>query len=98
MSGNTDMDILKTLLMTWTDEQITEAWGLIATEGQARRDRKTNAARYLLKAGDKVFFEGNRSGPCHGTIVRVKRKKAIVQVAGSRRQWDVPLNLLTKVA
>ena len=97
MSGNTDMDILKTLLMTWTDEQVSEAWGLIAAEGKMRRERKAAAARISLRAGDKVFFEGNRSGPCHGTIVRVKRKKAIVQVAGSRN-WDVPLNMLTKVA
>ena len=97
MSGSTDMDILKTLLMTWTDEQVTEAWGLIAAEGKLRREAATNTARFSLKAGDQVYFEGSRSGKCHGTIVRVKRKKAIVQVAGSRN-WDVPLSMLTKVA
>ena len=69
----------------------------ISKEGTARRNKKTEDARFSLKAGDKVFFEGSRSGPCHGTIVRVKRKKAIVKVPGSRN-WDVPLSMLTKVA
>ena len=96
MSGNTDMDILKTLLMTWTDEQVSEAWGLIATEGKTRRSQATARARTQLGAGDKVYFEGNRSGKCYGIIVRVKKVKAIVQVAGSRN-WDVPLSMLTKV-
>ena len=94
MSAN--MDILKTMLHTWTDEEVSEAWGLIAAEGKMRRERATSNARLSLRAGDKVFFEGNRSGPCHGTVVRVKRKKAIVQVAGSRN-WDVPLSMLKKV-
>ncbi len=93
---STNMDILKTMLLTWTDAEVSEAWGLIAEEGKARRERATTRARSHFRAGDKVFFEGNRSGACHGTIVRVKRKKAIVQVGG--RNWDVPLNLLTKVA
>jgi hypothetical protein len=91
------MDILKTMLLTWTDEEITEAWRLIAAEGKMRKERATSHARSSLRAGDKVYFEGNRSGKCYGTIVRVKRKKAIVQVPGSRN-WDVPLSMLKKVA
>ena len=91
------MDILKTLLLTWTDEQVSEAWNLIANEGTTRRNKKTEAARFSLKTGDKVYFEGAKAGKCYGTIVRVKRKKAIVKVSGSRN-WDVPLNMLTKVA
>jgi hypothetical protein len=94
---STNMDILKTMLLTWTDEEITEAWRLIAAEGKMRKERATSHARSSLRAGDKVYFEGNRSGKCYGTIVRVKRKKAIVQVPGSRN-WDVPLSMLKKVA
>ena len=94
---STNMDILKTMLLTWTDDEISEAWRLIAEEGKMRRERATTHARSHFRAGDKVYFEGNRSGKCYGTIVRVKRVKAIVQVAGSRN-WDVPLNLLKKVA
>ena len=93
---STNMDILKTMLLTWTDDEISEAWRLIAAEGKMRRERATSKARSSLRAGDKVYFEGNRSGKCYGTIVRVKRKKAIVQVPGSRN-WDVPLSMLKKV-
>ena len=94
---STNMDILKTMLLTWTDEEVSEAWNLIAAEGEQRRATRTANARFSLKAGDKVYFEGNKSGKCYGTIVRVKRKKAIVQVSGSRN-WDVPLSMLKKVA
>jgi hypothetical protein len=94
---STNMDILKTMLLTWTDDEISEAWRLIAAEGKMRKERATSHARSSLRAGDKVYFEGNRSGKCYGTIVRVKRKKAIVQVPGSRN-WDVPLSMLKKVA
>ena len=94
---STNMDILKTMLLTWSDAEVSEAWGLIAQEGKLRREAATNTARFSMKAGDKVYFEGSKAGKCYGTIVRVKRKKAIVQVAGSRN-WDVPLSMLTKVA
>lgn len=94
---STNMDILKTMLHTWSDDEVTEAWRLIAAEGKVRRERAASNARSSLRTGDKVYFEGNRSGKCYGTIVRVKRKKAIVQVAGSRN-WDVPLSMLKKVA
>ena len=30
---STNMDILKTMLLTWTDDEISEAWRLIAAEG-----------------------------------------------------------------
>ncbi len=94
---STNMDILKTMLHTWSDDEVTEAWRLIAAEGKDRKKRATSHARTQLRAGDKVYFEGNRSGKCYGTIVRVKQVKAIVQVAGSRN-WDVPLSMLKKVA
>lgn len=93
---NDDMAILKTMLMTWTDEQVQTAWNLVATEGGDRRKASAKAAKRLFKEGDIVSFSGRRSGSVTGTIVRVKRTKAIVQVAGSRN-WDVPLSMMTKV-
>ena len=93
---NDDMAILKTMLMTWTDEQVSVAWNLVATEGAARRTAATKAKKLLFKEGDIVSFSGRRAGSVTGTIVRVKRTKAIVQVAGSRN-WDVPLSMMTKV-
>lgn len=91
-----NMDILKTMLLTWSDSQVTKAWQLIADEGNRRRESASQQMRYTLKAGDKVSFSGAKSsGLVMGTIVRVKRKKAIVSVTGSRN-WDVPLSMLKK--
>ena len=90
-----NMDILKTMLLTWSDSQVSEAWQLIADEGKRRRESVSQKMRCALKAGDKVSFSGRKAGSVTGTIVRVKRKKAIVSVAGSRN-WDVPLNMLRK--
>lgn len=63
------------------------------------RERQSfNAAlkRRTLSEGDKVTWTG-RNGHTEGTIVRIKRKKAICAVK-NRGNWDVPLNMLTKVA
>ena len=90
-----NMDILKTMLLTWSDAQVKKAWRLIADEGKRRNESASQQMRYTLRPGDKVSFYGKRSGSVTGTIVRVKRKKAIVRVAGSRN-WDVPLSMLKK--
>ncbi len=94
MSQN--MEILKTMLHSWSDEEVSEAWSLIAEEGSRRRDNSTRNMRYSLKAGDTVSFSGRKAGSVTGTIVRVKRKKAIVSVPPGRN-WDVPLSMLKKV-
>jgi hypothetical protein len=59
------------------------------------RNREAALKRRTLRAGDRVSWDGRR-GYTEGTIVRVKRKKAICDV-GSGRNWDVPLNMLTAV-
>jgi hypothetical protein len=89
-----NMNILKTMILTWTDEQVSEAWHIIAKEGKNRRESAARQMRCALKAGDKVSFSG-KAGLVAGTIVRVKRKKAIVSAAGSPN-WDVPLSMLRK--
>jgi len=69
------------------------------------RSADISRKRGLFSAGDKVSFNGRR-GYTEGTIVRVKRKKAIVAVpatGGSELSramtgtinWDVPLNMLS---
>ena len=52
--------------------------------------------RAVLREGDRVSWIGGH-GYTEGTIIRVKRKKAICDV-GLGRNWDVPLNMLNKVA
>jgi hypothetical protein len=60
-----------------------------------RQNRDARNKRCMLKAGDKVSWNGRR-GYTEGTIVRVKRKKAICSV-GFGANWDVPLNMLSAV-
>ena len=89
------MDILKTMLLTWTDEQVMDAWGLVAAEGKKRKDEKRQELKSQLQVGDMVYFEGKKSGKCTGSVVKIKRVKAIVEVAG--QNWDVPLAMLSRV-
>ena len=65
----------------------------VISQMKAIRNRESALKRRTLRAGDKVSWDG-RYGYTEGTIVRVKRKKAICDV-GSGRNWDVPLNMLT---
>ena len=60
------------------------------------RDRDAAINRRIFVAGDRVSWSGRR-GRAEGTIVRVKRKKAIVDVSVSGKAgllWDVPLGML----
>ena len=57
------------------------------------RNRDAALNRRIFSAGDRVKWNGRR-GLTEGTIVRVKRKKAIVDV-GVGRNWDVPLGMLS---
>jgi len=87
------MDILKTMLMTWTDDEVSRAWSMIAEEGKLRKNKRTRNMKSSLAAGDTVSFNG-RAGLVTGTIVRIKTKKAIIAVNG--QNWDVPLAMLKK--
>ena len=76
-----------------TSDELSTLNHALITELKARRSVESSRKRFLFTTGDKVFFDGRR-GRTEGTIVRVKRKKAIVNVAGSGN-WDVPLNMLS---
>tara|TARA_Y100000310_G_C20372920_1_gene664362 strand:- start:139 stop:423 length:285 start_codon:yes stop_codon:yes gene_type:complete len=94
MSDN--LDILRTMLLTWSDGEVSQAWRLIADEGKLRKKRKTKLLKSQLAASDTVTFVSRSGIVTTGTVVRVKYKKAIVEVAGQR--WDIPLSMLTKVS
>lgn len=89
------MNILKTMLHTWTDQEVDRAWGLIAEEGKRRKVERTARIKQKLCPGDMVTFSGRKTGNVTGEVVKVKYKKAIVNVAGNN--WDVPFHMLTKV-
>lgn len=90
-----NLNILHTMLHTWSDEEVSEAWRMIADEGKRRKNVKTRKLKGELSPGDKVVFESGKMGTCNGHIIRVKTKNAIVEVKG--RNWNVPMSMLTKV-
>ena len=73
-------------------EQLRILNGTVIDLIKERRNFEAAIKRRTLSEGDKVSFNGRR-GYTEGTIVRVKRKKAIVRTAAGN--WDVPLNMLT---
>jgi len=95
------LNILDTMLHTWTDEEVSQAWSMIAKEGKRRRSDQAARVKKSLTAGDTVEFVSKRGTTVQGEIQRVKYKKAIVSVAnssGKKQNWDVPLGMLTKVS
>ena len=84
-------------MSTMTELELSELNRAVCSELKSRRSAESARKRFLFKAGDKVSWTG-RNGYTEGVIVRVKRKKAIVDVIGSGpfgASWDVPLNMLT---
>jgi hypothetical protein len=93
MAPSTNLDILQTMLLTWTDEEVRMAWTMVAEEGEQRRAAKTKRMKSTLKAGDKVSWSGGKK---QGVIVRTKYKKAIVSECGMEHNWDIPFSMLSK--
>ena len=76
-----------------TEAELSDLNRAVCSELKSRRSAESTRKRFLFKTGDKVSFTGRR-GYTEGTIVRVKRKKAIVNI-GEFRNWDVPLAMLS---
>jgi hypothetical protein len=93
---NNDLDLLKTLLTTWTDEQLNRAKAMTIAETSRRGTRRAVDNKGSLSPGDAVRWQGNKSGTCAGNIIRVKTKKAIVRDSSTGLNWDVPLSMLSK--
>jgi len=93
MSSN--LNILHTMLHTWSDEEISEAWQMIADEGKRRKQVKTRKLKGSLRVGDTVEYQSRKRGTTTGRITRVKTKNALVEVKG--QVWNVPMSMLTKI-
>lgn len=91
---HTNLKILETMLMTWSDEEVTAAWAMVAEEGKRRRARRTMALKEELVAGDIVEWDG-RKGTVRGIVEKVMTKNARVVVGTS--SWKVPMSMLRKV-
>jgi hypothetical protein len=88
---------IRTNLSSLADEDLRSLNRDLISELKARRNLESARKRHLFSEGDKVSWSGRR-GYTEGTVVRVKRKKAIVKVTGDYRNWDVPLNMLEAVS
>lgn len=92
MTFNEILDSTRTL----TEVELRELNGFICSRLKECRNFDAALKRRTLSEGDKVSWNG-RNGYTEGTIVRIKRKKAICSVGGYGRNWDVPLNMLSKL-
>ena len=90
-----NLNILHTMLHTWTDEEVSEAWRMIAEEGKRRKEIRTKRLKGTLSVGDTVEYQSRRTGTTTGRITRIKTKKALVEVNG--QVWNVPISMLTKI-
>tara|TARA_B100000029_G_C17238430_1_gene838109 strand:- start:406 stop:678 length:273 start_codon:yes stop_codon:yes gene_type:complete len=52
----------------------------------------TARARNIFKAGDTVKVNGKKTGGQIGMIIKMKVKRAIVEIDGT--SWDCPLSIL----
>jgi len=92
---DTVKDVLQNLTQL-TDDELRKINAAVINQLKSNRNRKAAVNRAAFEAGDRVKFNG-RAGATEGTIVRVKRKKAIVSVDTGRLpgNWDVPLGMLS---
>ena len=63
----------------------------IKMQQKAIRAREIAMVKSMIKVGDTVSWTG-KSGPTSGTVEKIKVKRAVVNVDGTRR--DVPLSML----
>ena len=90
-----NLDILNTMLHTWSDEEVNKAWEMIASEGKRRKGIKTRKLKCELSSGDEVEFMSSKNIMRRGKIVRVKTKNAVVDIGG--QHWNVPMSMLERV-
>ena len=93
-----DKHILSTLLVTWSDEQLLEAYRMVSGEYNERKKEKAANNKSKLYPSCKVSWTGKRTGSCTGSVVRVKTKKAIVKDDKTGTRWDIPMSMLTIIA
>ena len=79
-------------LSEMTDDQLRSLNHAICGRLKGRRQTANLRARHKFASGDRVSFSG-RNGYIEGTVVRVKRTKAIINT-GELRDWNVPLGML----
>ncbi len=91
------VEALKTGCLVLTDEELSQAYKILSDEYLVRRERREKATKRQLVVGQDVKFFHSEKGDIHGTIRKVKYKKALVKDKSTGVIWDVPFHMLTIV-
>ena len=99
---NNRVEVFKTMAITLDDAEFEAAFQLMSEERRTRRERRMKDNKLKLQVGSLVEWSGSKSGSCTGEVIKVKRKKAIVQqITGLGRHqgtnWDIPMSMLKVV-
>ncbi len=86
-----NVDQIIRTLATLEEADLIKLNSAVVAQIKAQRNAVAAMKRYVFKRGDKVKFTG-RHGTQHGEVVKVNRKKAIIDIAGER--WNVPLSMI----
>lgn len=85
-----------------TEQQLLELNNRVIARVKELRQQKSRQNKLRLQTGQKVSFDNSRYGVTEtGTIIKVKRTRAIVEVknrfgSGTTR-WDIALNMLNPI-
>ena len=98
--SNNNVEVFRTMALTLSDAEFTEAFQIMCEERNARRDKRFADNKQELRKGSLVEWTGSKSGSCTGEVIKVKTKKAIVMQTngGNLRHngtnWDIPISML----
>ena len=67
----------------------------VIDEVKQRRTSLGQQIKYKLVLGDKVLVNGNKTGKEEGTIVKLNRTRAVVNIDGIK--WNVPFSMIEKI-
>ena len=67
----------------------------VIDEIKQRRTSIGQQVKYKLKPGEMVIVNGNKVGQETGTILKLNRTRAVVNIDGIK--WNVPFNMIEKV-
>ena len=67
----------------------------VIDEIKQRRTSLGQFVKYKLKPGEMVIVNGNKVGQETGTILKLNRTRAVVNIDGIK--WNVPFNMIEKV-
>ena len=86
-----NVDQIIRTLATLEEADLIKLNSAVVAQIKAQRNAVAAMKRYVFKRGDRIKFTGRR-GTQYGEVVKVNRKKAIIDVAGE--QWNVPLSII----